>query len=87
MLPTPYSRRQQPDIDVRSELFEALPAMEAEPGIRSRMKDIFDRCDLNQASEATEFQGLFTRQCLGHQHDKLITPIRDAVWDAIEIGS
>ncbi len=40
MLPTPYSRRQQPDIDVRSELFEVLPAMGAESGIRSRMKDI-----------------------------------------------
>ena len=88
LLPNPYSQQTRPAVDVRGEIFGTLPTDDGTGiGVRDALEDIFDRCDVGAAEHDTGFRGLLTRECLGRQHDKLITPIRDAVWKAIETGS
>ena len=87
LLPNPYGKRTQGPADVRSEIFSSLPSDEVGKSIWGTLVDILDRCEVGPAGQKNDFRGLLTRECLGRQHDKLITPIRDAVWDAIETGS
>ena len=87
LLPNPYSNQTQGPIDVRSEIFRSLPSDDAREGVRGTLDDIFDRCEVGTAGQESNFRDLLTRECLGRQHDKLITPIRESVWKAIETGS
>ena len=87
LVPNPYSNQTQGPIDVRSEIFRSLPSDEAREGVRGTLDDIFDRCEVGTAGQESKFRDLLTRECLGRQHDKLITPIRESVWKAIETGS
>ena len=80
LLPDPYGNETQGPIDVRSEIFRSLPSDEAKEGVRGTLDDIFDRCEVATAGQESKFRDLLTRECLGRQHDKLITPIRDSVW-------